>query len=243
MTLLTEILIVLLVSTLLLVVILWKKLLTTPAALIAFSMGVLIGIFGGISWLMLLLILLFSSILATKYKFKVKKKMGLQEGRKGERGALSVLANGGTATLIAIMSSSYINVIDHTIGAIAYISAISVAGADTMASELGILSKNPRLITTWETVPAGTDGGVSTYGTSWALLGAAYISILGYLLLLHSTLNPIAMFIPLLIGFIGCNIDSVIGATIERGGHIGKNGNNFVSITMGAVLAWLIMML
>jgi uncharacterized membrane protein len=43
----------------------------------------------------------------------------------------------------------------------------------------------------------------------------------------------------MLCGFFGCQIDSVIGATWERKGKIGKLGNNFVSIAIGTLLALL----
>jgi uncharacterized membrane protein len=49
--------------------------------------------------------------------------------------------------------------------------------------------------------------------------------------------------IPMLCGFFGCQVDSVIGATIERRGKIGKLGNNFISIASGAALAWLLSLL
>jgi uncharacterized membrane protein len=42
----------------------------------------------------------------------------------------------------------------------------------------------------------------------------------------------------MLCGFLGCQIDSVIGATWETRGKIGKLGNNFLSILAGTMIAF-----
>jgi len=40
------------------------------------------------------------------------------------------------------------------------------------------------------------------------------------------------------VGWIGCQVDSVLGATLENRGLIGKGQVNAISIGIGALLAW-----
>ncbi len=65
----------------------WRKVLTWDGALAAFGIGMIIGFFGDVMWVALLLIFLITSFAATKYKFVVKEAKHLQEGVRGERGA------------------------------------------------------------------------------------------------------------------------------------------------------------
>ncbi len=49
---------------------------------------------------------------------------------------------------------------------------------DTLASELGILSKSPPLlITTFKRVPPGTNGAMSVLGTAVSILGGGFIGL------------------------------------------------------------------
>ena len=75
-----------------------------------------------------------------------------------------------------------------TAGIVANYAAVA---ADTFSSELGILSKSkPRLITTFKTVPPGTNGGVTTAGFLAGAFGAFTIAVTSVLLVPFCPRSP-----------------------------------------------------
>ncbi len=217
-------------------------LLTASGSIAAFALGMIIGGLGSIGWLLILVFFTVFGFIVTRYRIKEKTEMGLQEGKKGERTHLNVLANAFVPAVVALAAWA-LQAQQEVIPAIVYLSSISVAASDTVASEMGILSDKVRLITTFEKVKPGVDGGISAYGTMWALIGAIGASIFGWIVLFpYDLLNPLVL-IPIITGFIGCNIDSLVGATLERGGYVGKLGTNMISMACGALLALAILLL
>jgi len=229
----------------------WKGILTWDGSVAAFVVGMVIGIFGEVTWLILLLFFLLSSFLATRYRFALKEAMGVQEGARGERRAANVLANGIAPMAVATMSLLAPAGFPKIISGVVFLSALSVAGADTLASEIGVLSRRTYLITNLTTVPPGTDGGVSPLGQLCALGAALYTALVGWFVLsqlaltygLAATMPGSASYllIPMAVGFIGCQIDSVVGATLERRGLVNKKTTNFLATSSGAVLAYAIL--
>jgi uncharacterized protein (TIGR00297 family) len=228
-----------------------RNVLTWDGSVTAFVVGMVIGIFGDVTWLFLLLFFLLSSFLATRYRFAVKQALGVQEGIRGERKSANVLANGFALMVIAVGSLVLPSDLPKPAGGLIFLSALAVAGSDTLASEIGVLSRDTRLITTGQPVPPGTDGGVSLLGQACAFGAAAYTSVVGWVVLSYfarvyhwtQSMPSSAAYIllPTAIGFLGCQIDSVIGATLERRGLVNKKTNNLVSTAAGAVLAYLIL--
>lgn len=226
----------------------YKNVLNKEGAATAFAVGFIIGVFGHIMWLILLLIFLLTSFAATRYRFSLKEKKGVQEGVKGERGGTNVIANGLIPAVIAFLPfiSRSMEIepfpLEHT--GLIFVSAIAVAAADTLASEIGVLSDRTYLITTVGRVPPGTNGGVSWLGNLMALAAAAYTAVVGWLILAFLTLtmprNPAVIVIPLVIGFVGCQIDSIFGATLETRGWLTKKTNNLLTVSIGAILAWFV---
>src|SRR2546428_12240031 len=154
----------------------WREVLTWDGSLAAFVVGMVIGIFGDVTWLFLLLFFLLSSFLATRYRFALKEALGVQEGIRGERKSTNVLANGFAPMAVAAVPLTMPASFPQIISGVIFLSALSVAGADTLASEIGVLSRKTVLITTGEPVPPGTDGGVSRLGQVCALGAAGYTS-------------------------------------------------------------------
>ena len=225
-----------------------KRIFDLSGSLSAFLVGMIIGVCGDVLWLLVLLVFLLTSFGATKYKFEWKKAEGFQEGFRGERTWRNVFANGAIPTAIAALSfvaeavDPGSSIFSKDIASYLFVSAIAVAASDTAASEIGIVDPRVYLITTFERTKRGVDGGVSLTGQLAAFVAAAYTSVIAYVLFafLNDSLlaGPATLFIPMLCGFLGCQIDSVIGATWETRGKIGKLGNNFLSILAGTMIAF-----
>lgn len=227
-----------------------RRIFNLSGSVSAVIVGMVIGVCGNVLWLILLLIFLLTSFGATKYRFDWKRTQGFQEGSKGERSWKNIAANGAIPTAIAFASflaeaasggDPASNPFPKDIASFMFVSSIAVAASDTAASEIGIVDPRVYLVTTGKRVKRGVDGGVSLTGQLVAFVAAAYTSVLAYVAfaIFNQDLlaGPPTLFVPMLCGFFGCQVDSVIGATWERRGRIGKLGNNFVSIAIGTGLA------
>jgi len=229
-----------------------RAVLSLDGTLAAFGVGMVIGVLGDVTWLLLLLFFLLSSFLATRYRFALKEAMGVQEGARGERRAANVLANGFAPMAVAVLSALDLEALPKGVSGILFLSALASAGADTLASEIGVLSRRTYLITTLKPVPPGTDGGISSLGQLCAIGAALYTALVGWFVLSYVSRMydlmptvpeaPAFLVIPVVVGFIGCQIDSVIGATLERRGLVNKKTNNLVSTSAGAVLAYALLL-
>jgi uncharacterized protein (TIGR00297 family) len=235
-----ELLLVLTLCGILSLVSLRLGLLDASGSLAAFGMGVIIGAFGSINWLIMLIAFALAGFIVTRYKFELKASRGVQEGAKGERNYRNVVANALVPAAIAVISFA-LGEKGTPLASLVYLCAIAEAASDTIASELGVLSPRVWLITTLRPVPPGTNGGVSAYGTAWAFIGATLASLLGWAILFPMQWPDASLAIPILMGFLGCIIDSLIGATWEREGHISKLGNNMISMAAAAVLGFLLL--
>jgi uncharacterized protein (TIGR00297 family) len=228
-----------------------KGWLTVEAAAAALALGAAIVVSTNVLWLLVLLSLLAFTSLATRFRYQEKQARGTAEAKGGARRVKNVLANGLAPTLVAAATPLLLGLGGAEdwahIAALTFLSAVAAAGADTMASELGGLSDRVYLITTLRRVPPGTDGGVSVAGQGAAILGAGLITATGALLLgivqpllggPALQLTPLALAIPVLAGFAGCQVDSLLGATLELRGLVNKEEVNLLGITAGAALGF-----
>jgi len=221
-----------------------RKILDLLGSILGFIMGLLIGLFGHILWLALLLIFLVTAFAATRYKYSLKSEMGAAEPKGGTRGFASVLANGWVPMVVAVLSfdNPYFTTFPKMVAAVLYLTAISAAASDTIASELGVLSGKTYMITTGRPCKPGINGGVSALGTTAALAAAVYTSVVGWavLSLFSEELSSFPvwfMVIPVAMGFFGCQIDSLLGATLENRGMLNKDRVNILSIGAATLLA------
>ncbi|AMQ19226.1 DUF92 domain-containing protein [Thermococcus peptonophilus] len=192
------------------------------------GLGVLV--FGGIWTFLALLVFLILGVLATKYKYKEKVKKGLAQPNNGTRGLGNVLGN-GLAVLIFLLIETAVK---EDIFWAATFASIATVNGDTLASELGkILGRRPRLITNLKPVTPGTDGAVSLQGEIIALIGALIIALFALPLTTHTWEMILAVTVG---GFIGVNIDSLIGATLEEKGITDNNSTNFLASLFGGLI-------
>lgn len=166
--------------------------------------------------------------IATRFGRLRKQGLGVAERKEG-RSASQVLANTGMAAACALCYSG-LHVPLMLLGMAA---ALTVAAADTVSSECGqALRREARLITTFERVPAGTDGGVTLGGTAAGAVAAGLVSLVG----VWAAMLPMRwMWIAVAAGVFGMVVDSFLGALLERRGWIGNDSVNFISTVVAAV--------
>ena len=221
----------------LLIVSLSKDLLDRGGIFAALFVGLVISILGHWTWLMVLMTFLIVGSLATKWRFEEKMKISAEEANDGVRGWKNVLANGGMASIVAI--GNYLAG-GHDWSYFLLCSAVSVAASDTLASEIGSLDPRTRIITTLEAVPAGTNGGMSPTGTLAAFYGALLIAVVSTILgAYNGDRTPTVLFFSsvIAIGWVGCQVDSILGALLENRGFLGKHSVNFLATLSGSLMA------
>ncbi len=179
-------------------------------AVAATFVGTIIFGLGGLPWAILLLLFFITSS-AFSRMFK-KRKQGLDEkfSKGHERDAGQVFGNGGVATAFVVVHAVYP---ESAIGWVGFAAALAAVNADTWATELGVLNPTPpRMITDLrKRVEKGTSGGISFFGTSASLVGAAVIALPAAWFTGDWSLLPLISFA----GLAGSLFDSLLGATVQ----------------------------
>ena len=226
---------IILVSALLLVSKL-RDMLDSSGLLAAMGVGLTVSLLGHWTWLVILVVFLFVGSMATKWRFEEKRALSIQESNEGARGWRNVMANGAAASLVAVLA--WFGEGDWYFLAVAC--SVSVALSDTLASEIGSLDPRTRSIITLEAVPPGTNGGMSPTGTAAALLGALLIATVAVLLapVYGEPMSVASIFVVVtIVGWLGCQVDSILGELLENKGYIGKHTVNFLATLSGAAMA------
>jgi uncharacterized protein (TIGR00297 family) len=171
----------------------------------------------GFAWLFMIVIFFGVSSVMTKYRYDYKRKLGFAQDKSGTRSWPNSVANGGVAA-IASLAELY----THTeIFAVMFLTSVAVALADTLATEVGLLSHSkPRLITHLsKAVEAGTSGGVSLLGDIAAISSAVGLSFLGIAVAVivgNGSYDLFSAALAVVLGAtIGVFVDSVLGATVQ----------------------------
>lgn len=194
----------------------------------------------------------FSSLLAffitssrlTRWKGAEKKKIDAEYKEGGQRNWVQVFCNGGVPTELALLYMIEVGPGEIAIDfgkqysaswmCLSLLGALACSTGDTWASEVGpVLSKSkPRLITTWEEVPTGTNGGVTPIGLVFSFLGGLTVGGAYFVtqLLFVGDLHLVDPQWPIILyggvaGLLGSMLDSFLGAHMQYSGFdssIGK---------------------
>jgi len=215
--------------------------LTPVAGLVAALFGAVIVVFAGFPYLALLILFVAASVLATRYRFEEKRRQNLQEGSAGERGVSNVVAHIIIPTGLAAAGGISPPLLGPSATALLFASALAFGGADTFASEFGVLSGHARSILTGRRVAPGTNGGVSARGELFALVASATTALvgLGLFLAFGTPLANPSLFVLTVVaaGFVACQVDSILGETLENRGLLTKGSTNFLGMLSAVAFA------
>ncbi|KQC03950.1 MAG: hypothetical protein APR53_04500 [Methanoculleus sp. SDB] len=194
--------------------------------------GIILIVFADVRWFFIMLTFFVLGSACTRFRYDRKKSMGVAESHGGVRGYYNVFANG----LVAVGATVLYGVTQHEMFIALFLGSVASAAADTVASEIGVVGTIPYLITTFKKVPHGTNGGVTIIGE---VAGTVAAGIVGISAVMVGIASPMMAVVCTLAGFIGTNIDSVVGATLENRGIIGNSGTNLIATFGGGLFALL----
>ncbi|KAM4678201.1 transmembrane protein 19 [Discoglossus pictus] len=195
-----------------------------------------------------LLVFFFTSSKLTKWRGEAKKRYDSEYKEGGQRSWVQVFCNGGLPAELALLymiekgpgeipidfSKEY----TASWMCLSLLGALACASGDTWASEIApVLSKSsPRLITTWQKVPVGTNGGVTLIGFISSFLGGLVVGVAYFVtqLICVNDLEIAAPQWPIVLygaiaGLLGSVLDSYLGAIMQYSGydeHTGKVVNH-----------------
>lgn len=164
-------------------------------------------------WMTLIVFFMTCTVLTKVARPKLKKVADGIQKKGGCRDYMQVIANGGPATICAILYG----ITGKPIFVILFGAAIAEANADTWAGEIGIMSTTqPVMITTLQPVPPGLSGGVTVTGTVASLVGSIVIGLTWYVGF-YGIIGLNDSIVVAISGFVGGLMDSLLGATLQ--GH------------------------
>ncbi|XP_076811615.1 transmembrane protein 19-like isoform X2 [Clavelina lepadiformis] len=212
-----------------------KKSLTLSGIFAASVVGFVLTL-ANLCFIASILVFFLTSSKLTKFRAERKAKQDEEASEGSVRTWLNVLNNGGVPTALASLYAVEVGCKETAIDfddpylyvsswlSIAVLGAVASACGDTWASEVGaaVGKGTATLITTGETVPAGTNGGVTVVGTVASACGGAVIG-LTYAIMNYLTTD--LMHVPWFLiglgataGFLGSFLDSLFGATAQYSG-------------------------
>jgi len=189
--------------------------LSLSGAIASTAIGMIIFVGSGCwGWLLVMIIFFVTASFFTRYKYAYKRCLGAAEAKGGARSWVNAVSNGGAAALFA--AAEYL--FGGDIFAAAFLGVVATAASDTLATEVGLLSKTkPRLIVDLRRqVEPGASGGVTPLGTSMAVVGALIIGFSAYMLGFFSGSLFKVVAVAAVGGTLGSIGDSLLGALLQE---------------------------
>jgi len=185
-----------------------RRMLSLSGAVAAVVIGTIALGAGGWTPAVLLVLFFVTSSLFTRLARSLRPELQTSYAKGGRRDARQVLANGFLPALFALLDLVY----PQVNWLLAIVAALAAAAADTWATEWGVFARRqPRRITDWKLVPAGTSGGITPLGTLGSVSGAFVIAAAASLLEGSTEFMLLGLFS----GILGSAFDSVLGATVQ----------------------------
>ena len=224
----------------------WGLAVTVPFALLAYTtrsvdrsgalggtlVGALLYAFAGWPAFVLLTLLVAGGVGVTRLGHSRKVALGIAQEREGLRGAGSAFANTGAAVAFGFLA---VATPFPDLFAVAMVAAFATALFDTTASEVGkAYGRRHHLVTTLQSVRAGTDGAVSLEGTAAGTVVAVAMALLAIAVGVITLTGAISVIVG---AFVGSMMESFAGAFL--GGRKGSDNEllNAANTVMGAVVA------
>ncbi|MGH9401993.1 MAG: DUF92 domain-containing protein [Terriglobia bacterium] len=205
---------------------------TASGAAAGFVLGVAVYMGFGYKSFLILLSFFVLGAAATRLGYARKLERGVAERRRGARTWREAVGN--------ILPAAFFSVLVITTPyqwafLMALVASLAEAAGDTVASEIGKwVSGRAYLITTFEPVKSGEDGGISVVGTAAGFGASTLVVLLGCGLGLCWGWNAVIVLIAALAGNLA---DSLIGATLERRGLVTNSVVNFMGTSLAGALA------
>lgn len=172
---------------------------------------------GGFAWLVMIIIFVAVSSAMTRYKYEYKRRLGSAQEKMGVRSWPNSLANGGVSVIASVAE-----VYTHSeIFAVMFLASVTAAMADTLATEVGLLSRSrPKLIIhPSRDVAVGTSGGTSVEGDLAAVITSVLMALVGVAILVVKVSGPVdEVLVSLSVAggsIAGVFFDSLLGATVQ----------------------------
>lgn len=196
------------------------KFLSASGATATFLLASNIFSMGGIVWTVPIMTFFVLSSILSKLGKAQKKKYDLVFEKGSQRDMGQVFANGGIGWILMIWYSFVTDSGLRDLIYIGYLGTIAAVQADTWATEIGTIVRNPKpvSIVNFKPVPAGTSGGVTWIGTLGALLGALVICASAWLSN-WDKMNELGVLSSFALiggaGLFSSLVDSFLGATLQ----------------------------